>query len=148
MSISDEEFNKRMDEYYEWWKEEEKKETDEYKKKIDEKNKLCAELNRLDREFENNKLKRNLKTIALYTVINMFLSYFLLKLVNGEVEVTAMLIMLLPSAVLAGISFLINAVIFSQLLNKSNVENTILKEMEKRISVMDDELASLREEYR
>ena len=120
----------------------------EIDKKSNERKKIYIELDRLDKKFENNKLKRNLKIIVLYTGINMFLSYLLLKLVNGVVEVDAMLVMLLPSAVLAGISFLINTVIFSQFLNKGNAENTILKEMEKRISVLDDELASLREEYK
>lgn len=124
---------------------------DEIERKINEKmterKDLCLKINELDKKFENNKLKRCLTTIAFYTVVNMILSYFALDVAGNEINLTSILGTFIPSVVLAGISFLVNATIFSGHFTKSDAENATITSMEKRLTEIDGELGKLREMY-
>lgn len=124
---------------------------DELKRKFDEKmterNKLAAEIRMTDKKFENNKLKRNLLAISFYAIINVVVSYLVYEGFDKTIDLKGFIVIIVVSVIFAGISFLANAIIFSQLVNRGNTETEILTKMEKGLSEIDDELDELRKEY-
>lgn len=146
MDESEEDFNKRMDEYYEWWKEEEKKETDEYKKKFEEGRHLAERLEQYYIESEKNKAKRAIFTILFYIIINTYLIYNIIKLIIpeeiGSVGVAFILlaISVLISVIVSIISYWINFSIFSETLRKSREENETIEIMKNRLAEIQREL--------
>lgn len=82
----------------------------------------------LERRFEANKTKRAVQTILAFAVAFFALWYYIERPSGLEILGIAGV-----SIVLAGIYFLINALIFGQLASKSNAENKILEDMKKRL---------------
>ena len=82
----------------------------------------------LERRFESNKTKRAVQTILAFAVAFFALGYYIDRPTGLEILGIAG-----ASIVLAGIYFLINALIFGQLASKSNAENRILEDMKKRL---------------
>lgn len=114
----------------------------EFNKKMAERKELSIELDEMDRKFESNKLKRCLCTIAFYTVVYTVLIH------NKETGLKEFIWDVIGSVFLAGITLLVNSLIFSHLVNEGNRETLIVKEMEKEISKIDNELDVLRKEYK
>ena len=82
----------------------------------------------LEQRFEANKTKRAVQTILAFAVAFFALGYYIDRPTGLEILGIAG-----ASIVLAGIYFLINALIFGQLASKSNAENRILEDMKKRL---------------
>lgn len=118
--------------------------TNKYDEKMAERKELWIEIQKLDKKFENNKLKRCLCSIAFYAVVY---TGIICKLFLDEIDLGGIVEIVVVSVFLAGISFWINAVLFSQLINKGNAETAMLEKMEKRLSEIDDELDELRKEH-
>ena len=116
----------------------------EINKKMSERKELSIELSETDRKFEKNKIKRCLCTIAFYAVIYAVIEF---KFFLEEKDLKEIIAVVIGSVFLAGITFLINALIFSHLINGGNRETRIVEEMKKEISKIDNELDELRKDY-
>lgn len=123
----------------------------EIEKMIDEKmNKRKAiflEQRKLDKKFENAKLKRCLLTIVFYTVVNMMILYAISDVAGKGMDFKNMLAAILPSIFIAGISYWVNFTIFLHHFIKTDSENAIIASMEKRLSETDKEIEELRKIY-
>lgn len=82
----------------------------------------------LERRFESNKIKRAVQTILAFAA-----TFFTIYCYNVRPSFLEIIGIAGGSIVLAGIHFLINALIFGQLVSKSNAENKILEDMKKRL---------------
>lgn len=109
--------------------------------KIEERKKLWSNLSVLEKKFENNKTKRCLCTIAFYAFVYTVLGFkFLIK----DTDIWEYVGIFVASVFLAGVTFFVNSVIFSQLINKGNAEKDIIDKMQKELSKKDEEIEFLR----
>lgn len=93
-----------------------------------DKNELWKHYLELDRRFEANKTKRAVKTILAFAVAFFVIFYSTDRPTGFEIIATAIV-----SIVMAGIHFLVNGLIFGQLVSVSNAENKILEDMKKKL---------------
>jgi hypothetical protein len=93
-----------------------------------DKNELRNHYYELERRFEANKAKRAVKTILAFAVAFFVIFYSTDRPTGLEIIGAAVV-----SIVMAGIHFLVNGLIFSQLISVSNAENKILENMKKKL---------------
>ena len=95
-----------------------------------DKKELWQHYQELDRKFEANKAKRAIKTILAFAVA----FFAVLCMLHKPTKLLEILAYIFVSIIWAGIHFLINATIFSQLSNLSKAENNILDGIRKRLN--------------
>lgn len=94
-----------------------------------EKNELCRLLAEKEKEFETAKLKRMIITILVFSAVFFLLLYF------AEYPTGLEIIgMALASIFLGGLSFFVNAVVFTTLFRRSETEKKVLEFLRKKIS--------------
>lgn len=113
---------------------------DEYDKKFEEGKHLAERLEEFYLESEKKKRNRALCTIAFYIVKNIFILYFLFDMYFGEVELEAIIPIVMISVVTALISYWMNFSIFSFNSVKSREENETIERMKKRLTEISEEL--------
>lgn len=88
-----------------------------------------------EEQFERAKSKRAIKTILALSVVIFAIMYFREK----PRCITEIAGMLLVAIFLAGIDFLVHAIIFTQLTDKSTTENRILEDIRKKIKELESD---------
>lgn len=107
---------------------------------MDERKELMRKIYEYDKMAEKNKLKRTLLTILFYAIVNIFISIGICNAFDAAIDFEVVATMLITSIIFAGISFWVNATIFSQLISKGREENEIIKSMEKRLAELDKKI--------
>lgn len=113
---------------------------DEYDKKFEEGKHLAERLEELYLESEKKKRNRALCTIAFFIVKNIFIIYCLFDVHLGEVELEAIIPIVIISVVTALISYWMNFSIFSMNFVKSREENEQIESMKRRLAEISEEL--------
>lgn len=96
--------------------------------KKEELNRLYRLLQERDAEFEKAKGKRTIITILGFSIF-----YYWLFFNQGNPTGVELLLIIIPSIIVAGFHFFVNALVFVYLFNKSKTENEILDDIKKRI---------------
>ena len=97
-------------------------------KKQEELDRLYRLLQERDAEFEKAKGKR-----TIITILGLSIFYYWLFVNLGEPTGIELLFIIIPTIMIAGFHFFVNATIFAYLCNKSREENEILDNIKKRI---------------
>lgn len=102
-------------------------------KKQQKLNALRCLLNEKEKDFERRKAKRAIITILGFAIFYFWLIFNIEKPVGWYVVLTA-----LAAIFFAGIHFGANAIIFSQLCQKSREEDELIKQIKKSISQIEN----------
>lgn len=133
-------------------KEAPKKVKSEKEKKIEELNRLSRQLYETDKKFEKAKGKRFALTIIAFSAFYFVVSFVILMMATGNMEIKEMVenivsagflavaaFMLIP-IVLAILHFLVNETIFGQLSEMGRRESATLENIRKRIKALEKNL--------
>ena len=104
---------------------------------MENKNDLIRKINELDEKYEQNKLKRSLITIALYSVANMFIAYLVCKGQDISFDINIIVDIVIVSVIFAVVSFVVNAAVFGYLFNRSQAERSTLEYLNKKLEELD-----------
>lgn len=107
---------------------------------LEKKKALIIQIAKYEKLFEKNKIKRSVLTILFYAIINIALFY----IVDGEdislLDVEWIFGALFAGLILAGISFVVNSLIFSQLVKSGENEAKVLDSMRQELQNLENNI--------
>lgn len=100
---------------------------------MDEKAELIQKINKLDKQFERNKLIRSLITVALYSIANVVIAYLIFDSRDVTLDLHTILEIAIACTIFAGVSYVVNAAVFSFLIRRGQDEQETIESLNKRL---------------
>lgn len=97
-----------------------------------DKKQLFSYIQQREKQYKAGRRKRNVKTLLFFSVV-----YYAVLWILEDPSGWGLLLNILPAVVLAGVHFLINAIIFSQLVTINTRQQKALEDLRKQLSEME-----------